>query len=75
MFSETLCLLAFGLGIGILAALFAVLPQRFAGEAATIPVTRLVLMLGGVVVVGMFAGLWALRPTLRAPIVAALRGD
>ncbi|MFL5329237.1 MAG: ABC transporter permease [Gemmataceae bacterium] len=73
--SENFALLGAGLGIGIVAALATVLPQRFVGEPTSIPVGRLAGLLAAVLVTGVVAGLLALRPTLRAPIVSALRGE
>jgi ABC-type antimicrobial peptide transport system permease subunit len=71
---ENLVLLAGGLGIGTLAALVAVLPQMLLGSAS-IPLTDLLVMLLVVLVAGMATGLVAVRATLRAPLVAALRGE
>jgi ABC-type antimicrobial peptide transport system permease subunit len=71
---ENLALLLFGLAIGLGAALVAVAPHLFTHEAA-IPWGSLAAMLILIAVVGFVAGLAAVRATLRAPLVAALRGE
>ena len=67
-------LLIGGLAIGTLAALVAVLPQMLLG-AARVPLADLAAMLGVVLVAGVATGFIAVRATLRAPLVAALRGE
>jgi putative ABC transport system permease protein len=71
---ENLLLLCSGLGVGLLAALVAVLPHMLLG-GASLPWLDLLLMLGSIVVVGYLVGLVAVRATLRAPLLAALRGE
>jgi ABC-type lipoprotein release transport system permease subunit len=71
---ENLLLLVGGLAVGTLAALVALVPQIFLG-AAHIPLLDLLAMLGIVLCVGLVTGLIAVRATLRAPLVAALRGE
>ena len=71
---ENLLLLVGGLALGTLAALVAVLPQMFLG-GARVPVVDLAVTLGVVLIVGIATGLIAVRATLRAPLVAALRGE
>jgi len=71
---ENAVLLGGGLGAGVLAAAVAVLPHFLLGGAA-IPMTWLAGTLGLVLGVGLLAGLSAVRATLRAPILSALRGD
>ena len=71
---ENLLLLAGGMATGIIAALFAVLPHILFADA-TPPATDLIIMLLVVLVVGIISGLIAVRYTLRAPVIAALRGD
>jgi ABC-type antimicrobial peptide transport system permease subunit len=71
---ENLVLLIGGLGIGALAALVAVLPQMLLG-GAHVPLADLLAMLGVVLIVGVITGLLAVRATLQAPLVAALRGE
>lgn len=67
-------LLLLGLGCGVLAAAVAVLPHLLAGNAA-VPLQSLSFMLLTIVAVGLFASLFAVRATLRAPLIAALRGE
>ena len=67
-------LLAAGLGSGIVAALVAVLPHLLT-RAASIPWTPLAATLGSVAVVGLIAGLAAVRAVLRAPLLPALRHE
>lgn len=67
-------LLVLGLGAGVLAALVAVAPHLLAGGAA-IPWLWLFGTLGLVLTAGLAAGGIAVRSTLRADLVPALRGD
>ena len=67
-------LLLVGLGCGVTAAIVAVLPHLLAG-AASIPWASLALTLLLVLATGLVAGLSAVGATLRAPLVAALRGE
>ena len=71
---ENLLLLVGGLAVGTFAALVALVPQIFLG-AAHVPVVDLLALLGIVLGVGLATGLIAVRATLRAPLVAALRGE
>ena len=71
---ENLVLLLGGLATGTLAALFSVLPHMLLG-GAHVPLAELAVMLGAVLVVGIVTGLWAVRATLQAPLLAALRGE
>jgi ABC-type antimicrobial peptide transport system permease subunit len=71
---ENVLLLAGGLAVGTIAALVVVLPQMLLG-GARVPLADLAVMLAVVVVAGMATGLLAVRATLRAPLVAALRGE
>jgi putative ABC transport system permease protein len=71
---ENLLLLIGGLALGTIAALVAVLPQMLLG-AARIPLGDLAIMLGVVLLAGIATGFIAVRATLRAPLVAALRGE
>lgn len=71
---ENLLLLVGGLALGTVAALLAVLPQMIFG-GASVPLVDLLLMLAVVLVVGVATGMIAVRATLRAPLVGALRGD
>lgn len=71
---ENLVLLLGGLATGTLAALLSVLPHMFLG-GAHVPLSELAVMLGVVLIVGIVTGLLAVRATLRAPLLAALRGE
>jgi putative ABC transport system permease protein len=71
---ENALLLIAGLGIGSAAALVTLLPSLLSGGAA-IPWLSLLVMLVVVVTVGMLAGTAAVRAVLRAPLLAALRGN
>lgn len=71
---ENAALLLFGLGTGIIAALVAILPNLLRGDAS-IPWLSLFGTLALVLVIGLLAGLSAVRATLRAPLLAALRGE
>jgi len=67
-------LLLGGLLVGVLAAAVALAPQ-WAPRGAQVPWLTLAALFGAIAVVGLAAGWWATRSTLRAPIVGALRGD
>lgn len=71
---ENLLLLFTGLGAGVFAALVAVLPHWFVG-GASIPVSTLTVTLILVLAAGLASALFAMRTTLRAPLVSALRGE
>jgi hypothetical protein len=71
---ENAVLLLGGLLVGGLAAAVALVPQ-WAPQGASLPWKELALLLGLVTVAGLAAGWLATRAVLRAPIVAALRGD
>ncbi len=71
---ENAVLLVGGLGVGVAAALVAVLPHVYFG-AASVPFRDLAIMLMVVLAAGAVASFAAVRATLRAPMVAALRGD
>ena len=71
---ENLLLLALGLGIGILAALMAVLPHLI-GHGAAVPFDQLALIFALVVATGMAASLAAMRGVQRTPILSALREE
>jgi len=72
--SEHSLLLVAGLGVGTLAALAAVLPHVIT-SGAQVPVMSSAISLAVILVVGLAAGLFAVRATLRAPLIQALRGD
>ena len=71
---ENLVLLLGGLATGVLAAAFAVVPHMFFTQAAP-PGSDLVIMIGIILIVGMVAGLVAVRATLQAPLISSLRGE
>jgi hypothetical protein len=71
---ENLLLLVGGLGAGTVAAVVAIVPHMLSG-GAHVPLGDLLLMLGIVLAVGILTGLIAVRATLHAPLVAALRGE
>lgn len=71
---ENLLLLCGGLVTGVLAALLAVLPHMFLG-GARLPWIDLSWMLAIILLIGALVGLIAVRATLKAPIIAALRGE
>ncbi|WP_254509159.1 ABC transporter permease [Anatilimnocola floriformis] len=67
-------LLCGGIFTGVIAALLAVLPHMFLG-GATLPWRDLSVMLAAILIIGTLVGLIAVRATLRAPILQALRGE
>jgi ABC-type antimicrobial peptide transport system permease subunit len=71
---ENAVLLLGGLIIGVASAAIALVPQWIA-RAAGVPWGTLGVLLGTIGLVGLLAGWLATRSTVRAPIVAALRGD
>jgi ABC-type antimicrobial peptide transport system permease subunit len=71
---ENAVLLVGGLGIGIAAAAVAVLPHFFGG-GASLPLESLIATLALVLSVGLLAGLIAVRATLGADLVPALREE
>lgn len=71
---ENLLLVAGGLVLGAAAALVAIFPH-LVGDTAAIPWRSLTVMLGLVLAAGLIAGLAAVRATLKAPLIGALRGE
>jgi ABC-type antimicrobial peptide transport system permease subunit len=71
---ENLLLLVGGLATGAMAALVTVLPHAVT-SGVQLPIVDLAVMLAIVLVVGIAAGLIAVWATMRAPLVAALRGE
>ncbi|MEK6250022.1 MAG: FtsX-like permease family protein, partial [Planctomycetales bacterium] len=71
---ENVVLLCCGLGIGIGAALLAVIPHFFI-SSATVPWQSLTVTLGLVLFLGLAAGLGAVQATVKAPLIATLRGE
>ncbi len=74
VFSENAALLLLGLGAGVGSAAAAVAPHVLTGEGA-VPWGRLSGLLGLVLAVGFAAGGLAVRSTVRAPLVPALRKE
>ena len=71
---ENLLLLVLGLGVGLLAALVAVLPH-LVGRGASVPLGQLTAIFALVLAAGLAASLVAMRGVLRAPILPALREE
>lgn len=71
---ENAVLLVGGLAVGCVSAAIALIPQ-WAPQAASVPWFVLTMLLSTIAAVGLLAGWLATRSTLRAPLVAALRGD
>lgn len=72
--AENMALLVLGLGAGAVSALLAVAPH-LAGSGAAPLWSRLVLLLGAVVAVGVATGAAAVWGSLRTPLLTALRRD
>ncbi|MBL8799838.1 MAG: ABC transporter permease [Planctomycetia bacterium] len=72
--AENVLLLALGLLVGVAAALLSVLPHILTGTGH-IPWLRLAGLLGLVLLVGLVAGAAAMRSTLNAPLLPALRKE
>jgi putative ABC transport system permease protein len=71
---ENLLLLLVGLGVGLLAALMAVLPHLI-GRGASVPFGLLAAIFAMVLFTGLTASLFAMRGVLRTPILLALREE
>ena len=71
---ENVMLVAVGIAAAVAAAIVAVAPQ-LADRADVIPWTSMVWVLAGVVFAGVVTGLVALLPTLRSPMLGALRSE
>ena len=71
---ENAVLLLVGLGIGVFSAAISVFPHWLMG-GASVDLERLTGMFVLILLVGLAGGLAAVRATLRAPIVSALRGE
>jgi ABC-type antimicrobial peptide transport system permease subunit len=72
--AENVWLLTLGLGAGAVAALVGVAPH-FAAEAGAVSLTRLLVLLALVVVMGLASGAGAMAATFRAPLLPALRRE
>jgi len=73
VFAENGLLVLYGLEAGVFAALASVLPHVSTG--GSVPWPRLVVLLSLVVLSGLLAGLAAVRATLKAPLLPALRKE
>ena len=71
--AENALLLVVGLIAGVGTAFLSVLPHLALG--GSLPVTRLAILLGVVLLAGLLAGFLAVRSTLKAPLLAALRKE
>jgi hypothetical protein len=71
---ENAILLVGGLLIGCVAAAIALIPQ-WMPNGASVPWGTLAVLLAAIAVVGLVAGWLSTRAAVRAPILAALRGD
>jgi putative ABC transport system permease protein len=74
VFIELFLLLSCGLGVGVVSALAAVLPHMFSAGVQP-PFAALGAWLLVILVTGMLAGVFAVRRTISAPVVSALRGE
>ncbi len=72
--AEHFTLLLWGLVVGLLAALVAVLPHGWSTNIST-PWRTLAIVFALILIVGLGTGYFALRPATRTPLVAALRDD
>jgi ABC-type antimicrobial peptide transport system permease subunit len=72
--SENSFLLAVGLGVGVVAALIAVVPH-LGTSGGEVPWQRLLVLIGAVLAVGFLAAALAVRASLRAALVPALRRE
>lgn len=72
--TEHFALLMAGLGVGVLAALLAVIPHAWTTQIRP-PWETLLAVLTVILAVGLITGYLALRPVTRAPLVEALRGQ
>ncbi len=71
---ENLFLLLAGLGAGAFAAVCAVAPHLWL-QGSTPPLQNLAMLLGLILAAGLLSGLAAVRSTLQAPLISALRGE
>jgi ABC-type lipoprotein release transport system permease subunit len=71
---ENTLLIVSGLALGLVAAAWSVAPY-LAAQGTNVPWASLAVTLGSVFVVGMLSGLLAVRATITAPLLPALRGQ
>ena len=72
--AENALLVVIGLLVGVVSSILAVAPHLIA-DARTLPLGSVGLTLAGVLLVGMIAGTIAVIPTLRSPLLPALRRE
>jgi ABC-type antimicrobial peptide transport system permease subunit len=72
--TETATLLLMGIGCGVLCAVLAVLPHAILG-GLTPPILEPLLIVAGIILFGMLAGLVAVRRVSRMPLLESLRAD
>ncbi|MCO6437899.1 MAG: FtsX-like permease family protein [Phycisphaerae bacterium] len=72
--AENVALVIAGLAAGVVPAMLAIAPH-LVRQPGSINWTALLVAVGGVLIVGIGAGALALRPTLRAPLLRALRTE
>jgi putative ABC transport system permease protein len=71
---ENIALLVGGLLSGLIAAMVAIVPYVILG-GASVPLRDLTVTLAVILLTGILSSLTSVRTTLRAPLLAALRGD
>lgn len=71
---ENIALLIGGLLSGLIAAMVAIVPYMILG-GASVPLFDLTITLAVILLTGVLSSLTSVRTTLRAPLLAALRGD
>ena len=72
--SETASLLLTGIGCGAVCAILAVFPYAILSGLKP-PVLEPLIVVGGIIVFGMLAGLLAVRQVVRMPLLESLRGE
>jgi hypothetical protein len=72
--SETATLLLVGIGCGVLCAMLAVLPYAVISGLRP-PLVEPIIVVGGIIAVGLLAGLLAVRQVLQMPLMDALRPE
>ena len=72
--SETASLLLTGIGCGVVCAIFAVLPYAILSGLKP-PILEPLIVVGGIILFGMLAGLLAVRQVVRMPLLESLRGQ
>ncbi len=72
--SETASLLLTGIGCGVLCAIFAVFPYAVLSGLKP-PVIEPLVVVVGIILFGMLAGLFAVRSVVRMPLLESLRGE